>query len=485
MMLVTLYTARIVLAALGENDYGIYNVVGGIVVLFSFLNTAMSNATQRFLSYEIGRGNLTELKNTFSMSLTCHAIMALLIVLLSETIGLWFVETRMNIPEGRLATALWVYQFSVFTFTIGILRVPYNACVISHEKMSFYAYLSIVDVILNLFIAFSITNSQYDRLIIYAFLKFVVTILCWIANYLYCKHCFNCCDYRLFFDKSLFRQMIGFSGWSMLSGGSVLVTQNLSNILLNLYHGVAVNAAYGVANQVSSAIYGFVSNFQMAFQPQIVKLYAENKNDDQAILVNRASLVSYLLLLIVGVPFCISADYILDLWLENVPNYASVFCVWMLIYCLIDAIQAPLWMAIASTGNIKMYSLWSSILNLLTLPISWLFLYNGFLPISLFIVRVLMNIIISVIRTVYVGKFMNFPSISYLNMVLFKVVPVTTISCLSAYGLRFYLPQNFKSFILNTVLTICITTIATLFIALNKHERSFLKKIVLTKLSKQ
>lgn len=483
-MIVTLYTARLILATLGEDDYGLYNVIGGIVVLFSFLNTAMSNATQRFLSYEIGINNQKQLQRTFSMSVTCHIFLAIIVLIIAETVGLWFVSTQMNIPIDRHKAAIWVYHFSVATFIINILRVPYNASVISHEKMSFYAYLSIIDVFLNLGIVFLFIFSSFDKLIFYAVLKLAITFLCWLANYIYCIKKLKCCTYDLFWDNLLFKKLLGFSGWSMLSGGSVLVSQSGSNILINIFNGVAVNAAYGIANQVSSAIYGFVSNFQMAFQPQIVKLYAEREIKAQTILINRAALLSYFLLLIIGVPFMINADVVLNLWLVDVPHYATEFCQWMIVYSLIDAIQAPIWMAINATGKIKIYSIWSSSIILLNLPIAWLLLYLELSPVYVFIVRVLINMIVALIRVAYVKQFIQFPALEYFLLVIKRAAPVTILSFGLSYTIHNFMLEGISGLLIESIFSFIITSILIMYFGFNKSERQYVISLVHSKLKK-
>lgn len=481
-MLVTLYTARVVLAALGTDDYGIYNVIGGVVVLFSFLNTAMSNATQRFLSFELGKRDEKQLERTFSMSVTSHAILSLIVLIIAETLGLWFASTQMNIPSDRYSAVIWVYQFSVLTFVGNILRVPYNASVIAHERMSFFAYLSILEVVLNLVIALSITHCSYDKLILYAFLKFIITILCWGANYLYCIKYFTCCKYHYFWDSVLFKKIIGFSGWSMLGGGSVLVTQNGSNILINIFCGVAVNAAYGIANQISSAIYGFVSNFQMAFQPQIVKLNAEGKKEEQIILINRASLISYFLLLIICVPFIVNTDVVLGLWLTTVPDYATQFCQLMLFYSLIDAIQAPLWMAIGATGNIKQYTIWSSSFAIMNLPLAWILLKFGYSPVYILVLRVFINFILAVIRTLYVKNLLSFPFALYCKNVVLRAAIVTLASFLITFGFKSFFSDSIIAFLFTTVISVLVTIVSIMLFGLNAAERAYVKTIVYSKI---
>ncbi len=481
--IVSLYTVRVVLDVLGAEDYGIYNVIGGIVVLFSFLNHAMNGATQRFLSYEIGRNDCEMFQRTFSMSINCHAIMAAVIFIALETIGLWFMCTQMNFPEDRLFTTHWVYQFSVLTFIFNILRVPYSASIISFERMSFYAYISIVEVLLNLVIVFMLLlNIGLDKLILFAGLKCLISVLCLGVSYIYCVKKFVNCRYIVFWDLPLFKKLFCFSGWSMVGAGSTLVSQNGSNILINIFCGVTVNAAYGIANQVSSVIYSFVSNFQLAFQPQIVKLYAAGEKENQIALVNRASIISYFLLLIIFIPFTFKADYVLGLWLKDVPIYTVQFCQWMLVYSLIDAIQAPLWMSITATGKIKVYSVWSSSLVILNLPIAWILLSLGYSPVLVFVVRVIINLIAAIIRILYIKSFLGFPIKSYLEMVTIRAIPVTMVALGFSYYLNGLFTDTFFNFIMEVICIVIVICVIVFVLGLSANERQFVTQIFKTKI---
>lgn len=483
--IVSLYTVRVVLDVLGAEDYGIYNVIGGIVVLFSFLNHAMNGATQRFLSYEIGRNDSEMFQRTFSMSIICHVIMAAVIFIVLETIGLWFLCTQMNIPDGRMYAAHGVYQFTVFTFILNILRVPYNASIISFERMSFYAYLSIVEVLLNLAIVFILLlNIGLDKLILFAGLKCLISVLCLLVSYIYCIKKFADCRYIAFWDSSLFKKLFSFSGWSMLGAGSTLVSQSGSNILINIFCGVSVNAAYGIANQVSSVIYSFVSNFQLAFQPQIVKLYAAGEKENQIALVNRASIISYFLLLIIFIPFTLKADYVLGLWLKDVPDYTVQFCQWMLVYSLIDAIQAPLWMSITATGKIKVYSLWSSSLVILNLPIAWFLLLLGYSPVLVFVARVIINLIAAIIRVLYIKTFLGFPMKSYLMMITIRAIPVTLVALGFSYYLNTLFSESFFSFIIEVLCIVILICVIVFVLGFSANEREFVTRIVKSKIQR-
>ena len=481
-MVVTLYTSRVVLQTLGVEDYGVYNVIGGIVVMFAFLSSSMSNATQRFISYGIGKGDTELLKTTFSMSMNCHIIITLILVVLSETVGLWFVNTQLNIPEGRMYAAQWVYQFSILTFAVGILRIPYNASIISYERLSFYAYVSIIEVLLKLGVVFLLVISPLDKLITYAALLFVVSLLCYFAYYVYCKIQFKICSYHLMWDKKAFKELMGFSGWSMLSGGTNLVTQQGCNILLNIFKGVVVNAAAGIASQVSSAIYGFVSNFQLAFQPQIVKLHAAGEKEEQVILMLRTASLSYFLLLVICIPFFINTGYVINLWLGTIPEYSVEFCQWMLIAGLIDSTQAPLFMAIYATGNIKNYTIWLSSLFILLIPLSWIALYMGLSPVYVFIIRALIILVQAIVRLFYVKSFLEFPSVRFVKILFFRLIPTTVIALFSSILIKGCFEEGLIPFVITTLLSIIVTVIFVYLIGLSADEKQYAKSIVQTRL---
>ena len=351
--------------------------------------------------------------------------------------------------------------------------------------MSFYAYISIVEVLLNLAIVFILLlNLGLDKLILFAGLKCLISVLCLLVSYIYCIKKFVNCRYIEFWDLSLFKKLFCFSGWSMLGAGSTLVSQSGSNILINIFCGVTVNAAYGIANQVFSVIYSFVSNFQLAFQPQIVKLYAAGDKENQIALVNRASIISYFLLLIIFIPFIFKADYILGLWLKDVPIYTVQFCQWMLVYSLIDAIQAPLWMSITATGKIKVYSIWSSSLVILNLPIAWILLLLGYSPVLVFVARVIINLIAAIIRVLYIKSFLGFPIKSYLEMIIIRAFPITMVALVFSYYLNGLFSDSFFSFVMEVVCIVILICVIVFVLGLSANERQLVKQIVKTKLHK-
>lgn len=481
-LIVTLYTSRVIIKTLGIDDFGIYSIVGGIVVLFSFISTSLRSSTQRFVSYELGLGEKGNVNKVYSVSMLCHMVMALIFLLLAETIGLWYVENRLNIPLNRVEATRWVYQFCILTFIANILQAPYNAIIIAYEKMCFYAYISIIEVVLKLAVAFLIIISPGDKLIVYSILLSVVSIICVLIPYVYCKWKLRIGRIKIIYERKLFANIMCYSGWTMLSGCAVVVTQQGGNILLNIFYSVAANGAFGIANQVSSAIYGFVFNFQSAFQPQIVKQYAAQEYDGLYKLVGRASIFSYYLLLLIAVPFCISTDYILELWLDSCPEYAVAFCQLMILYFLMDALQAPLWMLIGAKGKVGGYITWSTILFLLNLPIAWFLLKAGYSAYCVFVVRVIINLVTCIIRPFYVRNLISsFPLRQY-GFVTLRALVVTSVLVVT-YLLTKNMTNDFNEF-----LKICISFVYSILIiwlvGLKNDEKNWIRQIVLEKIKR-
>lgn len=482
-MAVTLYTSRVVLEVLGVEDFGIYNIVGGIVVLFSFINHAMATATQRFLNFELGRGNIEETERVFSMSLTAHISIALLVLFLAETVGLWFLLTQMNIPEGRLQAAVWCYQFAILTTCTQIVRVPYNACIIAYERMSFYAYISIIEVLLRLLIAFLLYIGECDRLILYSVLMWLVAVVVCYVYKIVCNHNFSISKYHFFWDKMLYKKLMSFSGWSLFGSAANTGVQQGLNILLNIFCGVVVNAAMGVANQVSAAVYSFVSNFQTAFNPQLVKSYASGDREYFVHLIFQASKFSFFLLLLISLPFVLSCDFVLSIWLKEIPEHAVQFIQLILIFLLIDALAAPLWISVQAMGNIRNYQLLMSSLILLNLPFAYLILYCGFAPEMVLVIRIIVNFITFWVRIFYLKKRMAFPVGKYVKKVLAVIVLVLTLSIPIPLWISQYY-TSWKGFILTTIISVLCVLIMTFLVGLTPRERIYVREVIGKKLRK-
>lgn len=480
---VGLYTSRVVLKVLGVDDYGLYNVIGGIVVLLSIISNSMTTATQRFITYELGKGNMEHVNRVFSMSMIAHFIICGVILLLGETIGLWYVINQLNIPEGRETAAMWVYQMSLIAVFIRLIQSPYNASIIAYERMSFYAYISIIDVILKLAIVFVLLISPIDKLIQYSILILSVHIFIYFINRHYCNKNFKTCKFHFEIDKAYFKNLFSYLGWNLVGATASLGTQQAGSLIINKYLTVAVNAAYGVSAQVSGAINAFVGNFQVAFTPQLIKLFSQNRMDEFWKLSKTSALLSYFLLFILAFPVCINIDYILDIWLVEVPEYSSVFCQLLILYMLIDAAQAPLWIGINATGNIKVYEIWLSSILLLNIPFSILVLSLGWEPYWVLVVRVLLNFITAVIRCIHVKWQFNFPIKQYFFEVVIHILAVSLVMILIWYVLSKYITYHtFFGLCANVIMYLVLGVVITYILGIGSKEREYLKKFVLNKM---
>ena len=422
MMAVSLYTSRVVLNALGVEDFGIYNVVGGVVAMFSMLSGSLSSAITRFITYELGTGNQENLKKIFSSSVTIQIGLAVLIIVLAEAVGVWFLNVKMNIPDARIVAANWVFQFSILTFAINLISVPYNASIIAHERMSAFAYISILEAIGKLVIAFLIVISPMDKLIFYAILMCSVALIVRFAYGTYCKKHFEECAYHFIFDKDLLKRMFGFAGWNFIGASAGILRDQGVNVIINLFCGPIVNAARGIAIQVNNAVQGFVSNFMTALNPQIIKSYASQDKNYLKSLLFRGSRYSFFLLYILSLPIIIETDAILTLWLGHIPEHATAFVRLMLFLALTDAISYPLITAILATGDIKRYSLLAGGFNLLNFPLSYLFLYLGNPPECTVMIAIIISVGCLIIRLIILNEKLGISFTQYLNKVLLNVI---------------------------------------------------------------
>ena len=477
MMGITLYTSRVVLQMLGVDDFGIYNVVGGIIVLFSFINNAMVASTQRFLNFELGRGNVEEAQKVFAASLNIYLVIVVIFMLLAETLGLWFLNRYINIPPERTVAANWVYQASLVATALNFVRMPYNAAIIAYERMSFYAYTSIIEAALKLGIVF-LLYSFADKLIAYAWFVSVVALLILLMYVFFCRRVFFICRHHTFaYDKRRYTALVSFSGWSLFGSVANMGASQGVNILLNIFFGVFVNAAMGIANQVSGAIGLFVGNFQTAFNPQIVKSYASGEMERFINLILKASKYSYYLLFLIALPCFICCNEILQLWLGEVPLHAVSFCRLLIIFSLIDAIQGPLWMSAQATGKIKHYQLLMSCLILLNLPVTYVVL--KLFPIAELglIIRVSINIITAVVRVVYLKLLFPFPVIRYVKETVGTCIVVSVMSVLFPW-LIYQNTDGLSQLCLTISASLVCTLVFIYIIGLSCSERQIVLNII-------
>jgi len=471
-MLITLYTSRVVLQTLGAVDFGIYNVVGGIVVMFSFISGAMATATQRFMSYALGKGDNNEVQRIFSLSLLSYYVIAGVIIILAEIIGLPFLTTQMNFPDNRWTAVHWVYQLSILSFCINIIRTPYTASIIAYERMTFYAYISIIENVLKLVIVFMLTLFNDDKLIIYVILMTVVIAITNLIYYFWCRKNFQTCTYSYFWDKDMFRNLFSFSGWSMFGSLAAIGASQGVNIIFNIFTNVLVNAAMGIAGQVQSAINAFVNGFQTAMSPQIVKLYASGNIESMNVLINRASRLSFCLLFLFGLPAIIYNKLLLQVWLGEVPCFAVQFSQLMILFSMIESLSAPLFFSVQATGRIKYYQILISILLLFNLPIAYFLLKMGFSPVECLITKVIMQFLIHIARIIYLGKVMPFKISLYLKNVMGR----SFLLILFALPSVFFLKNNIELTLINTfyfVLLLFQNFVLVFLIGFDQEERQF------------
>lgn len=479
LMLISLYTSRVILNALGIEDYGIYNVVGGVVTMFSLLSGTLSAAISRFITFELGRGNSDKLKKVFSCSVTIQVGIAFFIVLLAETVGLWFLNEKMVIPGDRLIAANWCYQFSLVTFVINLISVPYNATIIAHEKMSAFAYISILEAIGKLAVAWSITINPIDRLVFYAIM---ISVIAWIIRIVYgwyCKRHFEECSYHFIFDYVLLKEMFSFAGWNFIgASSSVLSTQGI-NVLLNLFGGPTVNAARAISVKVNAVVTGFVTNYMIALNPQITKSYANGDREYMFKLIFQGARLSYYILLLLSLPIIFNTHYILIVWLKLVPEHTDLFVKLVLVFAMSESISNPLITAMLATGNIRNYQIIVGGIQMMNLPISYLCLYYGAIPESVVIVAIVLSQFSMAARLLMLRSMIGINIREYLRIVYFNVIKVTVIAAFFPMILSLYMSESVYKFVIIVLVTILFTIMTELFIGCNKEERLIVSRKII------
>lgn len=474
-LVIALFTTRIVLNELGVIDFGIYNIVGGIVLMMEFLKSSMSASSQRFLSFELGNKNYTRVKEIFSMSINIHLIIVFVIFVIAETIGLWFLNEKLTIPIDRLYAANWVYQFSILTFIIAIVNVSYNAIIISEEKMKIYAYISIAESLLKLVAVFLLIWTEYDNLIVYSGLIFILSLTVFIFHIIYCNLNFSSAKYTFCRDYKLFYEILNYAGWNLFGSlASVTAGQGI-NILLNLFFGPTINAARAISFQVSGAVKMFVTNFQIAINPQIIKSFASNDIKYMHQIVFQGSKYSFFLLYIFALPLLIETEIILKNWLNIVPNYTIIFTRLVLVNILIDTVSGTLITSAQASGKIKKYQTVIGFLLLLTLPMSYLFLYLGFSPQITIYISILISILCLCARLLIIKPLIGLPIKIFVKEVILKIISVVTISSVILVLLSSTMDEGLARLIIIIITSIFITLISIYILAMNNQEKLFIK----------
>lgn len=472
-MIISLYTSRVILETLGEVDFGLYNVIGSIVVAFSFLNGVMSSACSRYFAIEIGRNNQQALNKVFNLNVTIFVIIGAVILILSETIGLWFLNNKMVIPADRIVSAQWVYQCSVIAFVVNMITTPYRSVVTAREDMKVYAYCSVVEAILKLLIVYVLAISPVDKLSLYAVLTLFLSIGIGAFYHFYCRHHYQECRFRFCFDKVLFVEILHYTKWQVLGAIAEIGKNSGVNVILNMFFGGAsVNAARGIAYQVNMNINQFVQNFVVSFNPQIIKSYAVGQNKEMMDLVFSSSKISYFLLYILVLPIYLEIEPILSIWLGAVPQYTAIFCKLTLLASLVDSLSYSLATAVRATGNVKLFQLLVSGTLLLVLPLSYAMgKWGRCEPIDIFLLVLIIAVIAQVLRIYVMMRLHKMSLMEYFYRVIAPVIGVSLLSVPLPVITKYFLPESILSSLLIIALSLLSAGISIFLVGLTRSEK--------------
>jgi len=474
-MAITLYTSRVVLKELGVDNYGIYQVVGGFVAMFAIISSSLTTSISRYITFGLGRGDSVEkLRRVFSTSVGIQIALSLLIILIGETVGVWFLNTKMSIPPDRLYAANWVLQCSLLTFCVNLINVPYNASIIAHERMTAYAYVCVLDAILKLSICFLIIISPVDRLISYAILMLCETILIRLIYGFYCGRNFPECRLVLKVDKGLVKEMSGFAGWSFLTNSVSILNNYGINLLVNIFFGVSVNAARGIANQASGAVSQYVGNFTSAIDPQITKSYAAGQKDEMFTLICRGAKFSYFMLLFFAIPVILEARFILDFWLEEVPDHAVIFVQLIMLTSLSGIWGNTGYTACMATGNIKQYAIWISLVGGLAFPLTWVAYSMGFPAESAYIVYLVVYFGVDVTRLLIMKGLLGFPIMMFVRKTFVPIILTTLLAGILPVTLYFTMDDGALRFFVLGAISVLSVAASVYAMGLTAHEREMI-----------
>lgn len=481
-MAVGLFTSRVILDSLGVEDYGIYNLVGGFVTMFNVFRAGLISSTQRFITFDLGKGDMNELRSTFSTSLIIFLFISCVIVVIAEGIAPWFIQNKLTILESRMTAAMWVFQFSLITLILNLISSPYNALIIAHEKMGAFAYISIFEVVAKLVVAYAIYISPFDKLIIYGLLLCVVQVIIRFMYSIYCNRHFKESKLEWRVNWTKVKKIYAFTGWELFGSVAVIgYTQGL-NILLGMFFTPVVNAARGVAVQVQSMIIGFVTNFQTALNPQITKSYASGDIAYMNKLIFYSSKLSFFLLFVLSLPVILEADEILALWLVEVPEYTVTFFRLIIITTMIDAISNPLVTSVEATGNIKKYQTVVGSILLLILPVSYVVLKLGAAPYAVFIVHIVMSAVAFTARLRMGSVVTGFLCMDFVKRVLLPIIGVVIISAIIPLLIHFAMSLGWIRMLVVGCISVLCVAIGVYLIGLQHNEREillgFVKKII-------
>ncbi len=472
LMLITLYTTRVVLRVLGESDFGIYNLIGGIVIMMAFFNGALSGTTNRYIAFELGKEKEGDAAAAFATSVTIHVYFAALILLIAETLGLWFVNTSLNIPADRIGAMNFVYQFCILTCILEVLQVPYNAAIIAHERMVFFSYLGILEAVLKLGMVFLLQTVSADKLNLYALLSFLVSVCIFSVYFIFCRLNFPSYRFRLVHDRFFLPQMLSFSSWYLFGSLALMAMIQGGNVLLNIFFGAVINAAAAIAFQVNAAVTGFVNNFRFAVDPQVVKAYAADNITYMNHLVFGSARFTFYLLLFLTLPLLLEMETILQLWLSKVPDYAVLFTRLILIYTLVQSFDLSFGSVFRAIGRIKENQMLAGTAFLLVLPVSYLFFKNGFPPETLFIVQIAGGFTAAFIVKIFLlWKIHKISPGYYCRQLLLPTMTVACVSVILPLLTRFYMGPGFLRFCMVTLISVLSVAFSVYVFGIDRRTR--------------
>lgn len=479
-IIVNFITTKVVFNVLGIDNYGLYGVVAGIIVLFSFVSSALASSAQRFFSYELGRNNYEKLKEIYNALIRIFCLISILIVILAETIGLWFLKTQMDFPDGKLSLANFVYQMSIITTIVQVFKIPYDAAIISNEKFDFYAYTSLINAFLQLGVVYLLKIIPFESTKVYVVLLFVVALIMLLWYYIYCRNKIQFIRFSNKVNKDVFKELLSFSGWSFFGALCNMGYRQGVNVVINIFFGVVLNAAFSIANQVSALVNQFVAGFQSAYNPQITKTCSVGTPFEQTKIVSMASKISFSLLLIIGFCVLLNVDVFLKLWLGEVPPNTPYLCSLMVIAAIVDSISDPFWIVIFATGKISKYQILCAVLMIgnVLLTIEAFILGYG-VEFSMYI-RIVMNIGIMLVRLIIVNKQTQISILSFIKNVVLKDVYIVLL-LFPVFVIANNLSDGYLRLFLSTPICIIIISLLLIFVLFEKNEREVAKRMILSK----
>lgn len=473
MMFISLYTSRVILKVLGVEDFGVSNVVGGVVAMFSIISGSLSGSISRFMTFELGTGNISRLRKIFSTSINIQLGLGLLVILFGETVGLWLLMNKLNIPDGRMYAAHWVLQCSILSFAVNLLSTPFNAAIIAHERMGVFAYMTILDAVLKLLFVYLLYISPFDKLISYAVMMLIISVIMRLIYGAYAHRHFEECHYEKVHDKSLLKEMTSFAWWGFFGNTAWIFNTQGVNILINMFFGVVFNAARGVAGQVESAVMSFVNNFTTAINPQITKSYAAGDLTYMHSLVCRGTKFSVYLMYLFFIPLWFETDIVLDIWLAEVPEYASIFLKLSLVGTMLTTMGNPMLTAIMASGRIRNYEIVTTVIGCLVFPLTYIAYKLGAPILYTYYIYIVIYTLLIGIKMYYAKKLIGLPAWKYTTDVLIPLVIVTALALTVPFVIAHFMEDSLWRLLILTPVSILWTVIVIYLAGLSKGERQF------------